>query len=231
MTCRSRPRFSAASWKASACERTRETINYEERAPLVIPPSRDSAAAGNDPTPRSPTIPAWPKDPDVQRRKAEAAQERAQSLSISEQMLRDESRAAAGRNDARRRSREAARRAPTARVASSPLRLPATRCRRRSSATRAICSSKMFGKDRRRKQPLHRRAAADRAHRAAARLSDAVAGSALRPRQGEGGRSDVARLREEPSGGRTVSRYVWRRALVRVAVPEPGGRLAASGRV
>ncbi|MGH6725658.1 MAG: hypothetical protein ACREB8_03825 [Pseudolabrys sp.] len=50
------------------------TINYEERAPLVIPPSRalpppersDAAIANN---------PAWPKDPDLARAKAEAAQE------------------------------------------------------------------------------------------------------------------------------------------------------------
>ena len=50
------------------------SINYEERAPLVIPPSRalpppersDAVIANN---------PAWPKDPDVARAKAEAAQE------------------------------------------------------------------------------------------------------------------------------------------------------------
>jgi len=49
-------------------------INYEERAPLVIPPSRalpppersDAVIANN---------PAWPKDPDIARAKAEAAQE------------------------------------------------------------------------------------------------------------------------------------------------------------
>lgn len=52
-----------------------EAINYQERAPLVIPPSRtlpppeksDAVIANN---------PAWPKDPDVQRAKEEAVIER-----------------------------------------------------------------------------------------------------------------------------------------------------------
>jgi hypothetical protein len=55
-------------------------ITYEERAPLVIPPSRvlpppeksDAALAKN---------PAWPKDPDVARRKVEAKQERNRNIS------------------------------------------------------------------------------------------------------------------------------------------------------
>jgi len=56
------------------------TINYQERAPLVIPPSRDlpspertdSITANN---------PSWPKDPDVARRKAQAAMERDRNIS------------------------------------------------------------------------------------------------------------------------------------------------------
>jgi hypothetical protein len=56
------------------------SINYEERAPLVIPPSRalpppersDSALARN---------PAWPKDPDAARRKTEAEQQRNRNIS------------------------------------------------------------------------------------------------------------------------------------------------------
>ncbi|HXZ45572.1 MAG TPA: hypothetical protein VEH02_02455 [Pseudolabrys sp.] len=56
------------------------TINYQERAPLVIPPSRDlpspertdSIVANN---------PSWPKDPDVARRKAQAAAERDRNIS------------------------------------------------------------------------------------------------------------------------------------------------------
>ncbi len=57
-----------------------EAINYQERPPLVIPPSRnlpppetvDRALANN---------PAWPKDPDVVRRKREAQQERNRNIS------------------------------------------------------------------------------------------------------------------------------------------------------
>jgi hypothetical protein len=56
------------------------TISYQERAPLVLPSSRelpppertDAFTANN---------PAWPKDPDVARRKAEAAQERDRNIS------------------------------------------------------------------------------------------------------------------------------------------------------
>src|SRR5674476_98328 len=52
-----------------------EAINYQERAPLVIPPSRalpppeksDAVVANN---------PAWPKDPDATRRKVEKEQAR-----------------------------------------------------------------------------------------------------------------------------------------------------------
>jgi len=55
------------------------TINYQERAPLVIPTGRDLAppeqsdAAANNP--------AWPKDPDVERRKAAAALEKNRNVS------------------------------------------------------------------------------------------------------------------------------------------------------
>ena len=50
-------------------------INYQERAPLVIPPNHDL------PPPESTTgaiasNPAWPKDPDVQRAKEEKKMER-----------------------------------------------------------------------------------------------------------------------------------------------------------
>jgi len=54
-------------------------INYQERAPLVIPPGRElmppeqrDAATAN---------PAWPKDPDVERRRTEAAMERNRNVS------------------------------------------------------------------------------------------------------------------------------------------------------
>jgi hypothetical protein len=66
-----------------------EAINYEQRAPLVIPPSRAlpppenaSAALGKNP--------AWPNDPDVARRKAEAAQER--NRNISDEREREQNR-------------------------------------------------------------------------------------------------------------------------------------------
>src|SRR5512143_4370548 len=55
------------------------TINYRERAPLVLPPSRDLR-----PPERSDAVtanPAWPKDPDVARRNAEAAMERDRNIS------------------------------------------------------------------------------------------------------------------------------------------------------
>jgi hypothetical protein len=55
-------------------------INYQERAPLVIPPGRDlpppergDAAIANNP--------AWPKDPDVSRRKEAARLERNRNVS------------------------------------------------------------------------------------------------------------------------------------------------------
>jgi hypothetical protein len=52
-------------------QRDGEAINYQERAPLVIPPGRDL------PPPENPDAaiaknPAWPKDPDVMRRREEA---------------------------------------------------------------------------------------------------------------------------------------------------------------
>src|SRR5215831_18962500 len=57
-----------------------ETINYRERSPLVIPPGRalpppeqSGAAIANNP--------AWPKDPDVERRKTQAATEKGRNIS------------------------------------------------------------------------------------------------------------------------------------------------------
>ena len=55
-------------------------INYRERSPLVIPPSRELP-----PPERSDTVtannPAWPKDPDVERRRAQAAMEKNRNVS------------------------------------------------------------------------------------------------------------------------------------------------------
>ncbi|HYZ43556.1 MAG TPA: hypothetical protein VE667_01750, partial [Xanthobacteraceae bacterium] len=57
-------------------QRDGQPIDYHERAPLVVPPSR------NLPPPRSEEevtakTPAWPKDPDVTQRKQAAAAEKA----------------------------------------------------------------------------------------------------------------------------------------------------------
>ena len=68
-----------------------EAINYQERAPLVIPPSRalpppqnaDAAIANN---------PAWPKDPDVQRSKAEKAAALRDRYKSADEKMRDENR-------------------------------------------------------------------------------------------------------------------------------------------
>jgi len=56
------------------------TINYQERAPLVIPPSRNLPAPekGGAITADNPS---WPKDPDVARRKAQEATERDRNVS------------------------------------------------------------------------------------------------------------------------------------------------------
>jgi len=63
-------------------------ITYEERAPLVIPPNRDlpppekaDAALSNNP--------AWPVDPDVQRRKLEAAQRRNASANADDTLRKE----------------------------------------------------------------------------------------------------------------------------------------------
>ena len=68
-----------------------EVINYQERGPLVIPPSKtlpppqnaDAVIANN---------PAWPKDPDVQRSKAERAAALRDRYKSADDKIRDESR-------------------------------------------------------------------------------------------------------------------------------------------
>lgn len=68
-----------------------EAINYQERAPLVIPPNsalpppeKSDAVIANDP--------AWPKDPDVARRKAEAARVSKEAYKSADEKIRDEAR-------------------------------------------------------------------------------------------------------------------------------------------
>jgi hypothetical protein len=66
------------------------TINYRERAPLVLPPSRDLP-----PPERRDAVtanPAWPKDPDVARRKAEAATERDRNISDERELEQNQLR-------------------------------------------------------------------------------------------------------------------------------------------
>jgi hypothetical protein len=66
-----------------------EAINYQERAPLVIPPSRtlpppeksDAVVANN---------PAWPKDPDVLRQKEDTERERTAIRGAGEQIEHDQ---------------------------------------------------------------------------------------------------------------------------------------------
>ncbi|HZD62089.1 MAG TPA: hypothetical protein VE200_04765 [Xanthobacteraceae bacterium] len=61
-----------------------EGIDYRERAPLVVPPSR------NLPPPQSEASvtsnPAWPKDPDVQQRKVEATRKKQAGRTAAETM-------------------------------------------------------------------------------------------------------------------------------------------------
>jgi hypothetical protein len=56
------------------------TINYQERAPLVIPPSRDLPAPEKSGAITA-NNPSWPKDPDIARRKAQEAMERDRNVS------------------------------------------------------------------------------------------------------------------------------------------------------
>jgi hypothetical protein len=64
--------------------RDSEGIDYRERAPLVVPPSR------NLPPPQSETPvsanPAWPKDPDVAQRKAAATKKKEPSRTAAQTM-------------------------------------------------------------------------------------------------------------------------------------------------
>ena len=63
-------------------------IEYRERAPLVVPPSRDLPPPRDEAEVAAKTT-AWPKDPDVARRKQDLAAEKAKlkgNLSVEEQM-------------------------------------------------------------------------------------------------------------------------------------------------
>jgi hypothetical protein len=84
-------------------------INYPERSPLVIPPSRDlPPPAANS----AETNPAWPDDPDIKRRK-EAASKRwlptANSASLADEESRPISRAEIDKGRVSRTARQAPR--------------------------------------------------------------------------------------------------------------------------
>ncbi len=68
-----------------------DAINYQERAPLVIPPGsalpppeKSEAALANNP--------AWPKDPDVERKKQETAVARLKQFKSADEEFRDQQR-------------------------------------------------------------------------------------------------------------------------------------------
>lgn len=89
-------------------------INYQERAPLVIPPrlelpppDQSAAAVENNP--------AWPKDPDVARRREEARQEKNRNISEERELEQNPLRPnqmTPGRTAPRRAARDDGYRAP-----------------------------------------------------------------------------------------------------------------------
>src|SRR5262249_48331316 len=91
------------------------TINYQERAPLVIPPSRDLPAPEKT---DSITVknPSWPKDPDVARRKAQAAAEKDRNISDEREReqnpLRPDQLTPGGRGKKTRQARDDGYQAP-----------------------------------------------------------------------------------------------------------------------
>lgn len=72
--------------KEMGFKRGEDGIEYQERAPLVVPPTRDLPP----PQTQAPEArnPAWPKDPDVARRKAASAAEKAKLYSSAEEQAR-----------------------------------------------------------------------------------------------------------------------------------------------
>jgi hypothetical protein len=69
-------------------KRSEDGPEYRERAPLVVPPSRELPPPRDEAEVAAKT-PAWPKDPDVARRKQELSAEKAKlkgNLSVEEQM-------------------------------------------------------------------------------------------------------------------------------------------------
>jgi hypothetical protein len=70
-----------------------EGIEYRERAPLVVPPSRELRPPQPEGSAAAATNPAWPKDPDMAgRRKQATAAERAKLKASAEGSIVDEQR-------------------------------------------------------------------------------------------------------------------------------------------
>ena len=61
-------------FKDLGLQRNGPGIDYRERAPLVVPPTRNLPPPQTEPVVNA--NPAWPKDPDVQQRKADAARKK-----------------------------------------------------------------------------------------------------------------------------------------------------------
>ena len=157
-----------------------EGIEYRERAPLVVPPSR------NLPPPQSEAAvtanPAWPKDPDVAAAQGRGREEEAAQPDRG----RDHGSRRTAAVPRRTRPRQGRRRNQRQRGQSAESgRERARRCGRPSSAPRAFSVTSFRLSAIRRKpgpSPASRPGEPDRA---AARLSDAVAGPALWTRSEE----------------------------------------------
>ena len=109
-----------------------EGIDYRERAPLVVPPSRnlpppqDSASVTANP--------AWPKDPDVQQRKAEATKKKLPNRTAAETMEAEGGRFPAPSSTAAKSPLEPAPALPARKIPT----IARVRCGRRSWAPRAF---------------------------------------------------------------------------------------------
>ena len=168
--------------RASACAaRDEPVIEYRERSPLVVPPSRDLPP---------PQANAAARESGLAGRSRRQARARIGPTPRSSKA--DRSAPRANRQAGQRRSTPD--RAQSARVAPAP---PAGICAASrptdAGRTARLLPSELgyfgglfswrgfgFGRQQGRSRDLHRRAAAHDADRAAARLSDAVAGAALR---------------------------------------------------
>jgi hypothetical protein len=62
-------------------------IEYRERAPLVVPPSRNLPAPQNEATVTN--DPAWPNDPDVKQRKTDAVKRKQPNKTAAEAMIEE----------------------------------------------------------------------------------------------------------------------------------------------